>query len=59
VLHHYDLGSATFFRIANQFWFFAIALAYLATYWLVTSAQDFAQDDISFAPAAAAAPGVR
>jgi hypothetical protein len=59
LLHHYDLGSATFFWVANQFWFFAIALAYLATYWLTTSARNSAQSDISFAPAVAAAPGER
>ena len=59
LLHHYDLGSATFFWIANQFWFFAIALAYLATYWLATSARNSAENDISFALAVAAAPGAR
>lgn len=59
LLHHYALGSAAFFWIANQFWFFAIALAYLAAYWLVTSAQNSAQHDISFGPVAAAAPGAR
>lgn len=59
LLHHYNLGSVTFFWIANQFWFFAIALAYLATYWLVTSARKFTQSDISFAPAVAAASGAR
>ena len=57
LFHHYALGSAAFFWIANQFWFFAMALAYLAAYWLVTSAQTSARDDISFAPAVAAAPG--
>ena len=59
LLHHYNLGSATFFWIANQFWFFSIALAYLATYWLATSALNSTQNDISFAPAVAAAPGAR
>ncbi len=59
LLHHYDLDSATFFRVGNQFWFFAIASAYLATYWLARSAQNSAQRDISFTPVAAAARGAR
>ena len=59
LLHHYNLGSVTFFWIANQFWFFSIALAYLATYWLATSALNSTQNDISFAPVVAAAPGAR
>jgi hypothetical protein len=58
LLHHYVVGSAAFFRIANQFWFLAAALAYLAAYWLATS-QSSAQDDMSFVPAAAAARGTR
>ena len=56
LMHHYALGSTGFFWVANQFWVFAIALAYLAAYWLVTS-QKSAQHDASFAFAAAASPG--
>jgi len=52
VLHHEALGSAAFFRIANQFWFLAMALAYLAAYWLATS-QNVGQDDTDLVPAAA------
>jgi hypothetical protein len=59
LLHHYDLGSANVFRVGNQFWLFAIASAYLATYWLATSAQNSAQRDISFTPVAAAVRGTR
>jgi hypothetical protein len=54
VLHHFALGSAAFFWIANQFWSFALALAYLAAYWLVTS-QKSAQHETSLTLAAAAA----
>jgi hypothetical protein len=57
LLHHFGLGSTAFLWIANQFWFFALALAYLATYWLVTSARNSARDSISFAPPAAASAG--
>jgi hypothetical protein len=56
VLHHYVRGDATFFWVANQFWFVAAALAYLAAYWLATS-QRYTQHDTSFVPAAAAASG--
>jgi hypothetical protein len=59
LLHHFGLGSAAVFWVANQFWFFALALVYLATYWLVRSARNSAQDSPSFAPAAAAAAGTR
>jgi hypothetical protein len=54
VLHHFALGSAAFFWIANQFWSFALALVYLAAYWLVTS-QKSAQHETSLTLAAAAA----
>ena len=40
LLHREALGSVAFFRIANQFWFLAMALAYLAAYWLATSRND-------------------
>jgi len=59
LLHHFGLGSVAFFWIANQFWFFALALAYLATYWLVTSARHSAHDSKSRAPALAATAGGR
>jgi hypothetical protein len=57
LMRHLGLGSAAFFWIANQFWFFAVALMYLATYWLATSARSSARDEISFASAKVAARG--
>jgi Glycosyltransferase family 87 len=55
LMHHFDLGSTAFFWIANQFWFLAVALMYLATYWLATSVRNSARADISLAPAKIAA----
>ena len=55
LLHHFGLGSAAFFWIANQFWFFALDLAYFATYWLVTSARNSVRDGIGLTRADAAA----
>jgi hypothetical protein len=52
LLHHEALGSVAFFRIANQFWFLAMLLAYLAAYWLATS-RNGAQHDTDLVPAAA------
>jgi hypothetical protein len=52
LLHHEALGSVAFFRIASQFWFLAMLLAYLAAYWLATSRND-AQHDTYLVPAAA------
>lgn len=51
LMHHLDLGSTAFFWIANQFWLLAVALMYLATYWLATSARNSARADRSYAPA--------
>jgi hypothetical protein len=52
LLHHVAPGSAEFVRIANQFWFLAMLLAYLAAYWLATSRND-ARPDTYLVPAAA------
>jgi hypothetical protein len=66
-MHHYHLGSAGFFWIANQFWFLAIALAYLAAYWLAIAEtsgvqtsriQTSGEDDVRFA-LATPAPDMR
>lgn len=43
LLQHYALGSAGFFWIANQSWFCAVALAYLAAYWLAIARTSGAQ----------------
>jgi Glycosyltransferase family 87 len=56
LIRHLSLGSAAFFRIANQFWFFAVAIMYLATYGLATSARKSARDETFFARAKSAAP---
>lgn len=56
LLHHEAPGSAEFVRIANQFWFLAMLLAYLAAYWLATSRND-ARPDTYLVPAAAGVSG--
>jgi glycosyl transferase family 87 len=58
VLRHFGLGSAALFWWADQFWFFALALAYVTLYWLVASRQS-AQEETSFALTAAPASGPR
>jgi len=67
LMHHYHLGSAGFFWVANQFWFLAIVLAYLAAYWLAIAEtsgvqtsriQASGEDDARFA-LATAAPDMR
>jgi hypothetical protein len=57
LMHHFGLGSTAFFWIANQFWFFAVAPMFLATYWLATSAPNSTRDDISLASTKVAAYG--
>ena len=55
LLHHVTAGAAGFFHVADQFWSFALILAYLAMYWLVTSAPVAADESARCAPAAACA----
>ncbi len=60
LLHHLLPISPVLLRRAGEFWFLALALAYLAAYWLATSAGHSAQDDRSSASAATApASGAR
>ncbi len=55
LLHHVTAGAPVSFRVADQFWSFALMLAYLAMYWLVASAPVAADESARLMPAAACA----